>query len=50
MPACKPIVLAIYTVQGKQEAKPRDDVVATATSLVMEAFKASNPCFDVAVH
>ncbi len=49
-PACKPIVLAIYTVQGKQAAKPRDDVVATATSLVMESFKVRNPCFGATFH
>lgn len=44
-PVCKPIVLAIYTVRNKQDAKSREDVVATVTSIVMEQFAKNNPCF-----
>ena len=44
-PVCKPIVLAIYTVQNKQNAKNRDDIVASATNIVMDEFAKKDPCF-----
>ncbi len=44
-PYCKPIVLAIYTVQNQKNAKPRDDIVASATSIVMDEFAKNDPCF-----
>ena len=43
---CKPIVLAIYTVQNKQNAKRRDDIVALITSLIFEEFAKSDRCFN----
>lgn len=44
-PTCKPIVLAIYTVQNNQDAKRRDDIVAAATNIVFEEFAKNSPCF-----
>ena len=43
-PLCKPIVLAIYTVQNKQDAQRRDDIVASTTSIVLNEFAKSDPC------
>ena len=44
-PLCKPIVLAIYTVQDKKTAKRRDDIVASTTSIVLDAFAQHDACF-----
>ena len=44
-PLCKPIVLAIYTVQGKQDAQIRDDIVASTTNIVLNEFAKTDPCF-----
>jgi beta-lactamase class A len=44
-PLCKPIILAIYTVQNKKYAKSQDDIVAKATSIVMDQFAKNDPCF-----
>lgn len=45
-PTCKPIVLAIYTVQNKQDAKSRDDVVASAASILLGEFAKNDSCFQ----
>ncbi len=44
-PYCKPIVLAIYTVQNKENAKPRNDVLTAVTTSVLETFARNNACF-----
>lgn len=44
-PLCKPIVLAIYTIQNKQNTKKRDDIVAATTSIVLDEFAKNNSCF-----
>lgn len=44
-PACKPIVLAIYAVQQKCNARGRSDIVAKATSIVLNAFSKVDSCF-----
>lgn len=44
-PLCKPIVLAIYTVQNQQDAKSRDDIVASTTRIILDEFEKNNPCF-----
>ena len=44
-PICKPIVLAIYTVQNKQDAKSRNDIVASITQIVFDEFKKDSNCF-----
>lgn len=46
-PACKPIVLAICTAQNKKDAKSRDDIVASTTSIVLDEFAKSDPCFKL---
>jgi beta-lactamase class A len=45
-PLCKPIVLAIYTVQNKSDAKKRDDIVATTTSIILDEFAKKDSCFN----
>ena len=44
-PLCKPIVVAIYTAQNKQTAKRREDIVASATSLIFDEFAQHDDCF-----
>lgn len=44
-PVNKPIVLAIYTVQYNKEAKHRDDIVASATSIILDEFEKNDPYF-----
>lgn len=42
---CKPIILAIYTVQNKSDATRRDDILASTTKMVMDSFAKTDPCF-----
>jgi beta-lactamase class A len=44
-PTCKPIVLAIYTIQNKQDAKSRDDIMASITDIILDEFSKNDPCF-----
>jgi beta-lactamase class A len=44
-PLCKPIILAIYTVQNKQDAKNREDIVASTASIILDNFEKNDPCF-----
>jgi len=44
-PQCKPIVLAIYTVQNKPDAKKRDDIVASTTSIIINELAKNDACF-----
>lgn len=44
-PLCKPIVLAIYTVQNKQNAKRREDIVASTTNIILDEFAKNSHCF-----
>lgn len=44
-PACRPIVLAIYTARNKRDAKSRDGIVASTTSIVLDEFAKNDPCF-----
>jgi beta-lactamase class A len=44
-PYCKPIVLAIYTVQNRRDAKAREDIIATATGAVLDQLAARDRCF-----
>jgi len=44
-PTCKPIVLAIYTVRNKSNAKIRDDIVASITSITLNEFEKNDSCF-----
>lgn len=42
---CKPIIVAIYTVQNKADATRRDDILASTTKIVMDTFAKTDPCF-----
>ncbi|MBA2711606.1 MAG: class A beta-lactamase [Tatlockia sp.] len=44
-PMCKPIVLAIYSVQNKPNAKGKDDIVASVTKIIFDEFAKNDPCF-----
>lgn len=44
-PLCKPIVVAIYTAQNQKTAKRREDIVASTTSLIFDAFAQHDDCF-----
>ncbi|MBV9576581.1 MAG: class A beta-lactamase [Gammaproteobacteria bacterium] len=44
-PICKPIILAIYTIRNKRDAKNREDIVASTTSIVLDEFAKNSPCF-----
>lgn len=44
-PLCKPLVVAIYTVGNKKDAKKRDDIVASTTSIIMDEFAKKDSCF-----
>lgn len=43
-PTCAPIVVAIYFTQAKQDAPPRDDVIAAAMQLVIHQFAQGDSC------
>ena len=45
-PTCKPIVLAIYTVKNKHDAKWQNAVVAETAQIVLNAFSRIDPCFN----
>lgn len=44
---CPPIVVAIYFTQNKKEAKPKDDVIASATQLILKEFANTNKCIKL---
>lgn len=48
-PVCKPIVLAIYTVQNKRDAKNRDDIVALTTRIIFDEFSKNDYCFKALI-
>ncbi|MCC2667202.1 MAG: bla [Gammaproteobacteria bacterium] len=41
---CAPIVIAIYTVQNKKDIPRRDDIVASATNIIVNSFSQANSC------
>lgn len=45
-PVCKPVVLAIYTIQNNQNAKSRDDIVATTTKIIFDELAKTNSCIN----
>ena len=44
-PLCKPIVLVIYTVQNNPTAKPKDDMIASTTRIILREFAQQDTCF-----
>lgn len=45
-PTCQPIVLVIYTVQNKQHAKRREDIVASVTNVLLDELAKHDCCFE----
>lgn len=43
-PHCSPIILAIYFTQNKKDAALRENVVASATRLVINEFAKTDSC------
>lgn len=43
-PKCSPIVMAVYFTQSKKNAKPRPDVIAAATRLLVKEFARRDQC------
>ena len=46
-PACKPIVLSIFTVSDKSDAKPSDDAIAQITRALFKEFEQHDACYQV---
>lgn len=44
-PYCRPIILAIYTAQNHRDATRREDIIASATSTVLDRFAQQDHCF-----
>lgn len=45
-PACKPIVLSIYTVSDNSNAKPNDEVIAKITRALFKEFEQHDACYQ----
>lgn len=45
-PYCRPIVLSIYTNQPQKDAKRREDVLASVTSIIFKEVAKKDPCFN----
>jgi beta-lactamase class A len=43
---CAPIVIAIYSIHNKKATTPRDDVIASATRIVMNEFAQTDTCIN----
>ena len=43
-PGCKPIVVTIYFTQGIKDAKPREEVIASATRMLVDEFSKKDVC------
>ena len=46
-PACKPIVLAVYTVLNEKNNEKRDEVISILTKRVLDDFAKKNACFNL---
>lgn len=46
MPGCKPIILSIYTIQNKADAQRREDILASATQIVLDDFIKDDACLQ----
>lgn len=44
---CPPIITAIYYVQDKKNVTPRDDVIASATQILIRALAQTDPCIKL---
>lgn len=48
-PSCKPIVLSVYTISDKSDAKPSDEAIAQITKAAFEEFAPFHNCYQAAV-
>lgn len=46
-PKCSPIVVAIYLTQNKKDAVKREDIIASATRMVLSAFANTDQCIKL---
>lgn len=46
-PACKPIVIAIYTISNTKSNKQQPKSIAAITKLLLHEFSKSNACYDI---
>ena len=46
-PACKPIILSIFTISATQNAKPNDGAVAEITHALFSEFEQHHACYKV---
>ncbi len=44
-PACKPVVLSIFTINQEREAVPDDDIIAEVTQLIFQDLKSQHQCY-----
>lgn len=44
-PSCAPIIVTIYSVHNKKDAARRDDVIASATRMLINEFAKTDTCF-----
>lgn len=46
-PKCAPIVVALYFIHNKKDAPRRDDIIASATSLLISEFSRTDKCIQL---
>jgi beta-lactamase class A len=46
-PKCPPIILAIYTTQNKKDAQSNNEVIASATRMLIDAFAKTDKCIKL---
>ena len=44
-PACKPVVLSIFTINQEKQAKPDDHIIAEVTQFIFADFKSQHQCY-----
>ena len=47
-PSCKPIVLSVFTISDKSDAKPSDEAIAQITRAAFEEFAPHHRCYKAA--
>lgn len=44
-PACKPVVLSIFTLSNQSDAKPSDEIIAQVTKIIFNEFSSHHSCY-----
>lgn len=44
--SCKPIILSIFTISNKSDAKPNDETIAKITGVLFNEFEQHHPCYQ----